>query len=88
MILLLQLSWLARALAHGKPLSYLRGLAGTFPVLPAALRARRMRSAMRGDAGNELWRAIALSEDMARRDFTRHTGSGASTFLHWYFRIF
>lgn len=88
MILSLQLSWLARAVAHGKLLSYLRGFGGTLPLLPAALRARRTRGATTRDAADALWRAVTLSEGTARRDFARHPGSRASTFLHWYFRLF
>jgi GT2 family glycosyltransferase len=88
MILSLQLSWLARTVAHGKTLSYLRGLMGALRMLPAALRARRASGQMMRDAADALWRAVVLSEDTARRDFTRHAGSGASAFLHWYFRLF
>ena len=85
MIALMQISWLARAAAHGRILSYLRGAAAVVPLLPAALRARRVV----GRASSaELWQAITLSEAMARRDFTAHEGRQVSLFLHWYFRLF
>jgi GT2 family glycosyltransferase len=85
MIALMQISWLARAAAHGRILSYLRGAAAVVPLLPAALRARRLV----GRASSaELWQAIMLSEAMARRDFTANGGRQVSLLLHWYFRLF
>jgi GT2 family glycosyltransferase len=87
MILACQISWLARAAAHGRLASYLGGLAGVIPLAPAmAGRRRRLRRLwkLRKD---DLWRAILESESLARRDFISRDG-GRSRFLSWYFRAF
>jgi len=88
MIVALQLSWLARAVAHRRLLSYVRGLAGIIPRLPAALfRRRRLMTQMRASA-DEVWRAIIRSENMARQDFSPPADPPKSAFLRWYFRAF
>jgi GT2 family glycosyltransferase len=87
MILAGQASWFGRAAAHGRLLSYLRGLAGVFPLLPAMLAKRRaLRRLWKGSAPR-LWRSILESENMARRDFLPYR-AGRSHFLAWYFRWF
>jgi GT2 family glycosyltransferase len=88
MILLTQLSWLARVTAHLRLGSYGRGLAGACRRLPAMIRERaglrRMTRAMR----RELWNRILQSESLARRDFEQPDKEQKSLFLKWYFRLY
>jgi GT2 family glycosyltransferase len=88
MIVLGQASWLARVLLHGRLPSYLRGLAGVFPLLPAALDRRRTMQPLWQKSRNDLWQGILKSENMARMDFPARKPDHSSTFLHWYFRLF
>jgi hypothetical protein len=88
MIVLGQAAWLARVLAHGRLLSYLRGLAGVFPLLPPALARRRLMRPLWRKSRNDLWNRILESENMARMDFPARKPDHSSTFLHWYFRLF
>jgi GT2 family glycosyltransferase len=88
MILLGQASWLARVVSWGRLDSYLRGLAGVFPLIPAAIKhRRRIRPAWKAAPGR-LWQAILRSETMAREDFLRDGIERRSMFLTWYFRWF
>ncbi len=85
-ILAAQLTWLIRAILHGRAWSYLRGLAGVAPLLPGALRDRRRLEQLRSVSGEALWQAIRRSEELARTDFEA-PARGSSTFLRWYFRL-
>ncbi|HYK90620.1 MAG TPA: glycosyltransferase family 2 protein [Acidobacteriota bacterium] len=82
-----QVSWLVRTCAHGKGWSYLRGFAGSIPLLAAMMKDRRRLRAQWHTSGDSLWRAILRSEAMARKDFMPPVPEGASTFLKWYFRL-
>ncbi len=82
-----QLSWLFRAVAHGRGWSWLRGLAGTITLLPAMMRDRRRMRLVWREAGDRLWEDILKSEQQARQDFSPRAAEGASTFLKWYFRL-
>ncbi len=87
MILAGQASWFGRATAHGRLLSYLRGLGGVIPLASNMFAKRRkMRSAWK-NSGENLWRSIIESEDLARQDFAL-PGAQTSRFLAWYFRRF
>ena len=88
MIVLGQAAWLARVVARGRLLSYLRGLAGVLPLLPSALDRRRPMRALWRKSRNDLWRGILKSENLARMDFPARNPDHPSTFLHWYFRLF
>lgn len=88
MIALSQASWLARAAAHGRIGSYLRGVVEACLLLPAMIRERaRLRPLWRHAAKN-IWHEILQSEALAREDFTSSRGCGGSLFLKWYFRLF
>ncbi|MGA2259944.1 MAG: glycosyltransferase family 2 protein [Acidobacteriota bacterium] len=87
MILVAQVFWLGRVAAHGRLLSYLRGLAGVVPLAPVMLGRRRDLRLLWKSSGKGLWRSILESENMARRDYVS-PGSGTSRFLAWYFRQF
>lgn len=87
MILAGQASWLGRVTAHAKLLSYLRGLAGVIPLVPAMLRQRRGMRRLWKNSGERLWRHILESENLARLDFST-PGLKTSHFLAWYFRLF
>jgi GT2 family glycosyltransferase len=82
-----QAAWLGRVLAHGRALSYLRGLAGALRLAPAMVRRRRDLRPIWKKSGDSLWRAILASEMLAREDFLQPP-PGASRFLAWYFRLF
>jgi hypothetical protein len=88
MIAAAQLSWMARSLAHMKLLSYLRGLAAVFPLVPHALAERRRRRPLWRKNSARLWQEILNSEAMARADYERGDMHPRSLFLKWYFRIF
>ncbi len=88
MIVTAQVFWAARVLRRGCLLSYLRGLAGVFPLIPAALEGRRRLRPIWRSSHGRLWSAILLSEELARRDFTARRRPGTSAFLRLYFRIF
>jgi GT2 family glycosyltransferase len=88
MIAIAQLSWLGRAVAHGRFLSYLRGCAGVFPLIPAMIRDRTQLNKRLKAPITDLWQRILMSEAMARRDFLEPVPEGASLFLRWYFRLF
>ncbi len=87
MILVAQVFWLGRVLSRGRLFSYLRGLAGIIPLVPVMLRRRRNLRAFWKSSGEQLWRSIMESENLARLDYLRRT-PGASRFLTWYFRLF
>jgi GT2 family glycosyltransferase len=87
MILAGQAFWFGRAVVHGRLLSYLRGLAGIFPLLPVMLGRRRDLRRLWRSAGPRLWRSILESEKLARQDFLPHR-ERRSHFLAWYFRWF
>jgi GT2 family glycosyltransferase len=88
MILAAQASWVTRATLRYKGLSYLRGIMGVFPLLPAMLKKRRkLRHHWRRSA-SALWQAILHSEALAREDVLEASNNGLSSFLKWYFRIF
>jgi GT2 family glycosyltransferase len=88
MILVGQASWLVRVAKWGRLGSYLRGLAGVVPLIPAAMKHRsRIRPAWKAAPGR-LWKAILQSETLARKDFPRNGSEPRSTFLTWYFRWF
>jgi hypothetical protein len=77
--------WLCRAIGHGRGMSYIRGLAGVFPLLPDMWKSRRaLRRRWKSTASN-LWQAILDSESLARHDFQK-TLAGESKFLSWYFK--
>ena len=87
MIFAAQATWLARAVVHGRLLSYLRGMAGVYPLAPAMLKERRrLRHAWKASAG-EIWHSILASEDLARLDYAPGRPH-SSRFLKWYFRLF
>jgi GT2 family glycosyltransferase len=87
MIMIAQAFWLGRVLAHGRLLSYLRGLAGIIPLVRSMLERRRDLRRLWKNSDRRLWHAILESEDMARRDYVQ-SGRGTSRFLAWYFRLF
>jgi GT2 family glycosyltransferase len=87
MILTSQVYWLGRALAHGRLLSYLSGMAGVIPLAPEMLSRRRALRATWVESGGRLWRSIQESELMARNDCSS-CRPGSSHFLTWYFRLF
>jgi len=87
MILAGQVSWFGRAAAHGRLLSYLHGLAGIFPLLPAMLKKRRALRRLWKNSAPRLWRSILESEKMACRDFLP-SREARSRFLAWYFHWF
>ena len=82
-----QISWMARVVAHGRVWSYVRGLAGVVPLVPAMLRERRRLRKLWRDSVNSLWQAILRSEALARQDFASPSSEKMSTFLKWYFRL-
>jgi len=88
MIAAAQLSWMARALAHARLLSYLRGLAGAVPLIPHALAERRRQRPVWRKNSVGMWRDILNSEATARDDYQRAGLHSPSLFLKWYFRIF
>jgi GT2 family glycosyltransferase len=78
--------WLARAVAHGKLLSYSRGVAGVVPLLPKAIAGRRaLRSSWRDGGADRLGDAILKSEELACGDYRDLQGEAPSAFLNWYF---
>jgi GT2 family glycosyltransferase len=86
MILASQFVWLGRVLVHGRFWSYIEGLGGVFPLIPAML-ARRKTLRKQWDGDHELlWKDILESESLARRDFMECRGG--SSFLRWYFDCF
>jgi len=88
MIALAQLSWMARALAHGRIGSYLRGLGGAVILAPAMIRDRaRLRPAWK-NSKRRFWQEILNSESLARNDFAENRAEPGSFFLKLYFRIF
>ena len=88
MILAGQASWLFRVVKWGRLGSYLRGLAGIVPLIPAAMKhRRRIRPAWKA-APERLWKAILQSETLARTDFPKNGSEPRSIFLTWYFRWF
>jgi len=88
MIAAVQLSWMARSLAHARLLSYVRGLAGVFPLLPQISAERRSLRPLWRKNSARMWQEILNSEAMARRDYERRDADPRSLFLRWYFRIF
>jgi len=88
MLILTQLTWLVRALLHGRLCSYIRGLGGALLLAPAMMRERRRLCRLSGAARSSLWGKILQSEAMAGRDFDAPHGQGKSTFLTVYFRLF
>jgi GT2 family glycosyltransferase len=87
MILLAQLWWMFRVLAHHRVGSYLRGIAEACLLVPAMIRDRaKMRpswkSSMRG-----VWEEILNSESLAHEDFVAGSEQ-SSVFLKYYFRLF
>jgi GT2 family glycosyltransferase len=86
MIAAAQISWLLRVLAHGRLLSYARGIAGVVPLIPSMWRSRRALHPVWKKSSNHLWEQILASERMARRDFLENSGN--SHFLKWYFGFF
>jgi len=87
-IVFAQLFWLARALAHGRFWSYLRGLAGVLLLIPGTLKARSLLRRVGRRPAQRLWQAILRSESMARRDIIEQKSNQTSLFLKWYFRLF
>ncbi|MBZ5497879.1 MAG: glycosyltransferase family 2 protein [Acidobacteriia bacterium] len=87
MILAGQAFWFGRVLVRGRLWSYLRGLAGAITLAPAMLRHRRGMCGLWKSSGEQLWRSILESENLARRDYSRRD-AGRSHFLAWYFRLF
>jgi hypothetical protein len=83
-----QLFWFARAMAHGRLWSYLRGLAGVIPMIPGMLRSRSLLRRVGRRPTDRLWQATLRSESMARDDVTRHQSKPRSLFLDWYFKLF
>ena len=88
MIMAAQLSWLFRALAHGKLTSYLRGLASVIPLAGVMLRARSRMRGLWEEPSRRLQEIILQSESLARDDFHAAPGEWTSVFLKWYFRLF
>lgn len=88
MIAAAQLSWMARSLAHARLLSYFRGLAGVFPLVPHASAERRRHRPLWRKNSARMWQEILNSEAMARGDYQRDDLHPPSLFLKWYFRIF
>ncbi len=82
-----QISWSARAIVRGRLWSYLRGLAGVLPLLPAMLRERHRQKALWRGPENRLWQAILQSEALARLDFASPSPERRSVFLRWYFKL-
>jgi GT2 family glycosyltransferase len=87
MIFVAQVFWFGRAMVHGRLWSYLRGVAGVIPLAPTMLRRRRNLRTLWKSSGEQLWRSILESDNLARRDVSR-SGTGTSRFLTLYFRLF
>ncbi len=88
MIILAQLSWFLRVIAHQQLSNYLKGVANTFSLAPAMIRERsKMRPYWR-DSVKQLWRRILQSESLARKEFMSVPAGRVSLFLKWYFRLF
>jgi GT2 family glycosyltransferase len=83
-----QLTWMVRALAHKRAVSYARGLAAAAALAPAMLRKRRELRASWRRANRSLWNRILESEQMARADYADPATGGSSRFMAWYFRHF
>jgi len=83
-----QIFWFARALAHGRLWSYLRGLAGAILMFPGVLQSRRLLRRIGKRPADRLWQATLRSEAMARCDAARNQDNQQSLFLRWYFRLF
>ena len=88
MIILTQLSWLMRVVAHKRVISYFRGLGGAFVIAPAIIRERAGLQHIWRDSRRDFWQRILQSESLARKDFTPATAESVSLFLKWYFRLF
>jgi GT2 family glycosyltransferase len=88
MILLGQLSWMMRAIVHGRMGSYLQGLWGALLLAPAMIRERTRMQPIWKISGKYLWREILESESLARTDFIEDRAKSGSTFLRLYFRLF
>jgi GT2 family glycosyltransferase len=88
MILAAQASWCARAILKLRGLSYLHGLVGIFPLVPAMLKRRRTLRRYWRSSTTELWQSILRSEALAREDVLGASGERISSFLKWYFRFF
>ncbi len=83
-----QMFWVARVLAHGRLWSYLRGLAGVLPLMPAMLSARKTLMRVGRRPAERLWEAILRSELAARKDVMKDPLDQSSLFLKWYFKLF
>jgi GT2 family glycosyltransferase len=86
MIAAAQFAWLLRVAAHGRMLSYVRGIAGVIPLTPSMWRSRRALRPVWQKSHNRLWEQILISERLARRDYSENAGN--SRFLKWYFGFF
>ncbi len=88
MIILAQLSWIARTVVHGRLGSYLRGLGGAFRLAPAMIKERAGLRPLWKSSGERFWQEILNSESLARREFIPGNAGSGSLFLRWYFRLF
>jgi GT2 family glycosyltransferase len=88
MVILTQLSWLARVIVQGRLGSYIRGLGGACRHASAMIRERNGLEPVASDRRREFWNRIRQSESMARKDFERPAKERISLFLKWYFRLF
>jgi len=88
MIVCMQFSWIARAMAHWRLGSYLRGLVEALLLAPGMVRDRAGMRASWKLSRQRLWQEILDSEDQARSDFAGDFNDRRSIFLKWYFRIF
>jgi GT2 family glycosyltransferase len=88
MIIVAQLSWLLRVLAHKQLMNYVKGMTKAFLLAPAAIKDRaKMRPYWRVSR-QKLWQSILQSESQVRKEFTSSPTEPVSAFLKWYFRLF
>jgi GT2 family glycosyltransferase len=87
MILLAQLWWIFRVLAHRRVGSYLRGLAEACILAPAMIRDRAKIHRSWKASMQDVWKEILKSESLAQEDFVVGNEQN-SVFLKFYFRLF
>jgi GT2 family glycosyltransferase len=87
MIILAQVWWKLRVLAHWRLGSYLKGLAEACFLAPAMIRDRAIMRPFWKTTAQHLWQEIMNSESMAQADFVAGNEQN-SMFLKFYFRLF
>jgi GT2 family glycosyltransferase len=88
MIVLGQFCWMLRVAAHGKLLSYFKGLGSAFLLAHEMIKDRAAARPHWHDSKPQFWQSILNSESLARKEFTAGPGNSISSFLKWYFLLF